>query len=194
MHVHTEQLAVKWFDIKEVVIHTYTLSLCLAQDACHANNPGCASDNPNSTLSFFDCCVSEEGLLRQSSYGGGPGRSCIRCATLGTVELFFTSYIMHHNVHVHVHIHNSSEYWQWSLPLFDAISNVNVHVLTIVWASFCNHFQLVLPYILGCHEDKNCAAETGSEAANAHECCKQRNKRSYRNPYDGTCQRCSDGK
>ena len=45
-------------------------------------------------------------------------------------------------------------------------------------------------YFIGCHEDMNCASETGSPATDATDCCKQRNKRSYRNPVDGTCQDC----
>ena len=53
-----------------------------AQNACHSNSPACNSRNPNSTLSFFECCVADR-LLRQASYGSGTGRSCIRCATLG---------------------------------------------------------------------------------------------------------------
>ena len=36
----------------------------------------------------------------------------------------------------------------------------------------------------------NCASETGSEASNVNDCCSQRNKRSYRNPFDGTCELC----
>ena len=42
----------------------------------------------------------------------------------------------------------------------------------------------------GCHEDMNCASETGTEASNVTECCARRNMRSFRNPIDGTCQRC----
>ena len=36
----------------------------------------------------------------------------------------------------------------------------------------------------------NCASETGSEASNVTECCARRGMRSFRNPIDGTCQRC----
>ena len=63
------------------------------------DNPGCSSMNPNSTIPFHECCHTRDGLLRQSSFvmGSGPG-SCIRCATLGTVEL-----LLHMSMHAHVH-------------------------------------------------------------------------------------------
>ena len=75
--------------MKQLCIEILTI-LFSAQNECHFDNPGCTSMNPDSTVSFQDCCVSDDGLLRQSSYmmGTGPG-SCIRCATLGTVELFY---------------------------------------------------------------------------------------------------------
>ena len=51
--------------------------------------------------------------------------------------------------------------------------------------------EFILLLHLGCHEDMNCAAETGSPAKDVYECCARRNMRSYRNPLDGTCQNCS---
>ncbi|XP_065891519.1 uncharacterized protein [Dysidea avara] len=45
---------------------------------------------------------------------------------------------------------------------------------------------------LGCHVDKNCASETGDEVASYEDCCAMRNRRSFRNPNDGTCQLCNN--
>ena len=54
-----------------------------AQNACHSDSPACRSRDPNTTATFFDCCVAAGILLRQASFGSGPGRACIRCATIG---------------------------------------------------------------------------------------------------------------
>jgi len=43
---------------------------------------------PNFTLSFGECCNSFDPLQRQDSFGSGPGaETCIRCATLGKLQL-----------------------------------------------------------------------------------------------------------
>ena len=57
-----------------------------AQDACHLDSPACRSRSADPTISFFDCCVASGQLLRQASFGSGPGRSCIRCATIGNLK------------------------------------------------------------------------------------------------------------
>ena len=66
-----------------------------------------------------------------------------------------------------------------------------VHIY--IYSFVCNysiHHHIFANHISGCHEDMNCASETGSEASDVTECCAQRGKRSFRNPNDGTCQLC----
>ena len=36
----------------------------------------------------------------------------------------------------------------------------------------------------------NCASETGIEARDASDCCRRPGRRSFRDPWDGTCHRC----